>query len=169
MSRKLILSVAVATALAGSSFGALARDQPGQAFIKKAIEGNLAEVAMGQLAQQNGNSDAVKNFGRQLETDHSSANQKAMSVASSMGVTAPTEPDKKQKATYQKLSKLSGDAFDRAFAKEMVADHKKDIAEFQKEAKRQNDPAAGYASETLPTLQNHLQMAQSLQSSPKTQ
>lgn len=169
MSKKLMVGLAFAAALAGSSLGALAKDQPGQAFMKKAIEGNLAEAALGQLAQQKGNSDGVKNFGKQLETDHSSANQKAMSLASSMGMTPPTEPDKKQKATYQKLSKLSGDAFDRQFVGAMVADHKKDIAAYQKEARRQNDPAAGYASETLPTLQTHLQMAQSLQSPPKTQ
>jgi putative membrane protein len=85
-----------------------------------------------------------------------------------MGVTPPSEPGKKQKQTYQKLSKLSGDAFDREFIKEMVADHKKDVAEFQKEAKRRNDPAADYANQTLPVLQNHLQMAQSLESA-KTQ
>jgi putative membrane protein len=169
MSPKLVLSLAFATALAGSASGALAKDSPGQAFMKKAIEGNLAEVQLGQLAQQKGGSDGVKNLGRQLETDHSSANQKAMSVASSMSMTPPSEPDKKQKATYQRLSKLSGDAFDREFVKLSVADHKKDIAEYQKEAKRQNDPAAGYAGETLPSLQNHLEMAQSLQSPPKTQ
>jgi putative membrane protein len=167
MSKKLVLSLAVATALAVSAYGAGAKDGPGQEFIKKAVEGNLSEVAMGQLAQRNGMSDSVKNFGRQLEEDHSSANQKAMSVASSMEVTPPSEPNKKQKQTYQKLSKLSGTAFDREFTKEMVADHKKDVAEYQ-EAKRRNDPAADYANQTLPVLQNHLQMAQSLESA-KTQ
>jgi putative membrane protein len=168
MSKKLMLSLAVAATLAASSYGAGAKDEPGQEFIKKAIEGNLSEVAMGQLAQQKGKSDGVKTFGRQLEEDHSSANQKAMSVASSMGLTPPSEPNKKQKQTYQKLAKLSGEAFDHAFIKDMVADHKKDVAEYQKEAKRKNDPAADYANQTLPALQNHLQMAQSLESA-KTQ
>jgi putative membrane protein len=167
MSKTVMISLAFAAALTGSSY-ALAKDQPNQAFIKKAIEGNLAEVAVGQLAQQNGSNDAVKNFGRQLQTDHSAANQKAMSVASSLGVTPPTEPNNQQKATFQKLSKLSGNAFDREFIKDMLADHKKDVAEYQKEAKQQNDPAAAYASETLPALQNHLQTVQSL-STAKTQ
>jgi putative membrane protein len=167
MSKTVIMGLAVAAALTGSSY-ALAKDQPNQAFIKKAIEGNLAEVAVGQLAQQKGGSDDVKNFGRQLETDHSAANQKAMSVASSLSVTPPTEPDKQQKATYQKLSKLSGAAFDREFIKDMVADHKKDVAAYEREAKQQNDPAASYAGETLPTLQSHLQTAQSL-ATAKTQ
>ncbi|MGO4570749.1 DUF4142 domain-containing protein [Microvirga sp. 2TAF3] len=167
MSKTMIVSLAVAAALSVSSY-ALAKDSPNQAFLKKAIEGNLAEVSVGQLAQQKGNTDGVKNFGRMLETDHSAANQKAMSVASSMGVTPPTEPSKEQKETYQKLSKLSGAAFDREFIKDMVADHKKDVAEYEREAKRQNDPVAGYASETLPALQKHLQTAESL-SAAKTQ
>lgn len=164
MTMKLIAGIGLATALSLSA--ASAKEQAGQKFITKAIEGNLAEVAMGQLAQQNGNSDGVRNFGQQLVTDHSAANQKAISIAGSMGVTAPTEPNRKQKADYQKLSKLSGEAFDRQFAKHMVADHKKDIAEYRKEA-RANDPAAGYASETLPTLQKHLELAQSLDRNSK--
>jgi putative membrane protein len=44
----------------------------------------------------------------------------------------------------------------------MVKDHKKEIAEYRKAAKKQGDPAGAYASETLPTLQKHLETAQSL-------
>jgi putative membrane protein len=162
MNAKLIRSIGLATALAGSTIGALAKEQPGQAFITKAIQGNLAEAALGQLAQQKSASDGVRSFGQQLVTDHTAANQRATAVASQMGVTPPTEPDKKQKAMYDKMAKLTGDAFDRQFVKHMVDDHKKDVADYQKAAKRPNNPAAGYASETLPTLQQHLQTAQAL-------
>ena len=71
-------------------------------------------------------------------------------------------PNKKQKAIHASLAKLSGAAFDRKFASEMVKDHKKEIAEHQKAAKKQGDPAGTYASETLPTLQKHLETAQAL-------
>jgi putative membrane protein len=97
-------------------------------------------------------------------TDHGNANQKASTVATGIGVTPPTEPSAKQKAEYAKMSKLSGAAFDRQFATHMVADHKKDIREYKAEAKR-SDPAASYASETLPDLQKHLETAQSLKGS----
>lgn len=167
MSKTLIVSLAAVAALTGSSY-ALAQNRADQAFLKKAIEGNLAEVAVGKLAQEKGSSDGVKSFGRQLETDHSAANEKAMSVATSLNVTPPTEPSKQQKQVYEKLSKLSGAAFDREFIKDMVADHKKDVAEYEKEAKRQNDPVASYANETLPALKTHLQTVQAL-SSAKTQ
>ena len=159
---KLIPSIGFAVALMGSIVGASAKEPPGQKFIAQAIEGNLAEAALGQLAQQKGASDGVRRFGQQLTADHTAANQRATAVASQMGATPPTEPNKKQKATYDRLAKLSGDAFDRQFVKHMVDDHKKNIADYRKAAKKPNDPAAGYANETLPTLQQHLQTAQSL-------
>jgi putative membrane protein len=169
MNAKLIRSIGLATALAGSTIGALAKEQPGQAFITKAIQGNLAEAALGQLAQQKSASDGVRSFGQQLVTDHTAANQRATAVASQMGVTPPTEPSKAQKAMYDRMAKLSGAAFDRQFVRHMVDDHRKDVAEYQKAAKKPNDPAAAYASETLPTLQQHMQTAQALaKSGPKS-
>jgi putative membrane protein len=161
MRSKLICAVATA-ALVGSAALAAAADNASKKFITEAIEGNLSEVAVGKLAQEKGKSDGVRSFGQMLATDHADANQKAVSVASSLGVTPPSEPNAKQKAIYNKLEKLSGDAFDRAFIKDMVSDHKKDIREFEKEAKKPNDPAAGYANETLPALKKHLDTAQSL-------
>jgi putative membrane protein len=59
------------------------------------------------------------------------------------------------------MSKLSGDNFGREFARHMVADHKKNIEDYEKAAKK-NDSAGAYAKEALPTLQKHLEAAQSL-------
>lgn len=162
MIRKILLGI-IAAAFTGSLSAAWAADTASQKFIKEAIQGNLAEVAVGKLAQEKGKSDGVRSFGQMLVTDHSAANQKATNVANTLGVTPPTEPNKKQKATYDKLAKLSGDAFDREFAKAMVNDHKKDIKEFEKESKA-NDSAAAFAKETLPTLHKHLETAQSVTS-----
>jgi putative membrane protein len=160
--RNWVIYVGIAAALAGSSAFAVAADQASQKFIKEAIEGNLAEVAVGKLAQEKGQSEGVRSFGAQLVKDHGAANEKATALAKNMGVTPPAEPNKKQKAVYDKLSKLSGDRFDREFAKEMVADHKRDVAAFEKEAKRKEAPTAAFVGETLPTLRHHLGMAQAL-------
>jgi putative membrane protein len=159
---RLLATIGLAAALTLSASGGFAKDTPGQKFIGEAIEGNLAEVQMGQLAQEKGTRDDVKSYGRMLQQDHSAANQQATAAASAVGVTPPTEPNKKQKADHAKMAKLSGAAFDSAFAKHMVQDHKKDIAEYQKEAKRNDAQVSQYASATLPTLQKHLESAQSL-------
>jgi len=164
MMKNLFLSVGLATALICAAPAAWAQNKGDQAFLKKAIEGNYAEIEMGKLAQEKGASDGVRSFGKQLEQDHAAANTKAMDVAKQMGMTPPDGPNQKQKAEYDRLAKLSGDKFDKAFAKYMVADHKQDIKEFQREAKKTNDPAASFANEVLPDLQKHLQMAQSLRS-----
>lgn len=153
-----------AAAIAALSFSAVsAKDKPSAAFLRKAIEGNYAEVSMGDLAQKNGQGEGIKSFGKMLSTDHATANQKAIDAAKGMGVDAPTGPSAKQKADYDKMSKMSGASFDKMFAAHMVTDHQKDIAEYKKEAKVK-DAAGEYASGQIDTLQKHLDTAKSLKS-----
>ena len=124
---------------------------------------SYAEVEMGKLAQQNGQSDNVKNFGQMLQADHAAANEKAIDAAKSMDVTPPDGPTATQTAAYEKMSKMSGPQFDRDFATHMVADHQKDIAEYTK-ASKSADAAGEYAKGNIPVLQKHLETARSLAS-----
>ena len=138
-----------------------AKDKPSETFLKKAIEGNFAEVSMGDLAQKNGQSDDVKSYGKMLSTDHAAANQKAMDAAKGLGMNPPSGPNAKQKADSDKMSKMSGTAFDKMFATHMVADHQKDIAEYKK-ATKNKDAAGEYAAGQIDMLQKHLDTAKSL-------
>lgn len=134
-------------------------------FVMEAAMGGMAEVELGRLAAERGSSDAVKQFGQRMVDDHSRANSELTQIASGKGITLPTGLDAKHQALMTKMSALSGAAFDRAYAKEMVKDHNKDVAEFQREATRGADPdVKAFAQKTLPTLQEHLQMARSLPS-----
>jgi len=155
------LSLGTATLLALSIASATAKDKLSEAFLKKAIEGNFAEVSMGDLAQKNGQSDGVKSYGKMLSTDHAAANQKALDAAKDLGLNPPTGPNAKQKADFDKMSKMSGVGFDKMFATHMVADHQKDIAEYKKTSKIK-DAAGEYASGQIDTLQKHLDTAKSL-------
>jgi putative membrane protein len=141
---------------------ALAQSKSDQTFVKKAIQANLAEVQIGQLAQQKGGSDQVRSYGQMLQTEHAQNNQEVMALAQALNVTPPNAPSAEQKRTYDRLSKLSGAQFDREFAKAMVSDHKKDIREFQSETKSKSSQVAQYAQSTLPHLQHHLQAAEQL-------
>ena len=78
MTTKILFGVGLAAAIALSAPAAWSQDKASQTFIKNAIEGNLAEIQMGQLAQKNGSSEGVRSFGQMLERDHTDANQKAM-------------------------------------------------------------------------------------------
>ena len=90
-------------------------------FIRDAIQSNLAEIQLGQLAQAKTQSAEVKSYAQMLVTDHSASNEQAEKVAKQIGITVPTELSVSQKVTYNRLSKLSGTAFDRAFVAEMIA------------------------------------------------
>jgi putative membrane protein len=134
-------------------------------FMNKAAQGGLAEVQLGQLAQQNASSSAVKQFGEKMVSDHTQANQQLMSVAQQKGVTPPSDLDTHDKNTKDRLSKLQGAEFDKAYMQNMVKDHEKDVAEFKKEAQNGKDPdVKAFAQKTLPTLEQHLQMARSVAS-----
>jgi putative membrane protein len=116
--------------------------------------GGLAEVELGRLAAQKGQSAAVKKFGQRMVSDHSKANAELKKLATSKGITLPTEMNAEQMAEHNKLAKLSGTEFDREYMALMVEDHDKDIAAFEEEAKDGSDPdIKSFAQKTLPTLQ----------------
>jgi len=130
-------------------------------FAMKAAQGGMAEVELGKLAADKGKSDDVKQFGQHMVDDHSKANDQLKSVAQQKNITLPTDLSAKDKALKNKLSGMSGDQFDKAYMAAMVKDHKTDIAEFQKEANSGKDSdIKNFASQTLPTLKDHLKMAQ---------
>jgi putative membrane protein len=137
-------------------------------FIEDAAKGGMAEVELGKLAQQKASNEQVKQFGERMVQDHSKAGDELKQVASSKGVTPPATLDKASQHEMDKLQKLSGAQFDREYMDHMVKDHKKDIKDFQKEAKSGKDAdVKNFASSTLPTLQDHLKMAQAAQAAVK--
>ncbi len=139
---------------------------PDEAFYKDAAEGGLAEVEQGKLAQEKGQSQAVREFGALMVHDHSAANEKLKAVAASRGVDLPGSPGIAEMASIDKLKMLSGDTFDTSYVKGMVKDHEKDIAAFRREAQDGKDPdAKAFAAKTLPTLEGHLKKIRSIASS----
>jgi putative membrane protein len=133
-------------------------------FAKQAAQGDLAEVKLGQLAEQKGTNSSVKDFGKRMVTDHTNAQDKLQAAASQDNVTLPSSPNAQQQALYERLSKLSGAQFDKAYSQAMVQDHTTDIAKFKHEANDgKNTSIKNFASQTLPTLQEHLRMAKQMQ------
>jgi putative membrane protein len=129
-------------------------------FARKAAVGGMLEVELGRLATEKSSNDRVKEFGQRMVNDHSKANSELKLSAGAQGVELPARIDAKQKASIDRLSKLSGAAFDKAYIRDMVADHEKDVAEFEKAAAHPGDsPIKNFAGKTLPTLRQHLKMA----------
>jgi putative membrane protein len=136
-------------------------------FVRKAAEGGLAEVQLGQLATEKAASPEVKQFGQRMVDDHTKANEQLKQVASDEGVTIPDKLSPKDAATKARLEKLSGKAFDHAYMRDMVMDHTKDVSDFRMESKNAKDPAVkDFATQTLPTLESHLKDAKSIAPKP---
>lgn len=132
-------------------------------FIRTAAIDGMAEVEHGRLAAQHATHDEVKQFGQRMVDDHSKAGDEVKGMASQKNVTLPTELDPKHKAMQDKLSKMNGTAFDRAYMAHMVAAHQQAVTLFQKEASSGKDAEAkAWAAKTLPTLREHLKTARSI-------
>jgi putative membrane protein len=152
---------------AATPAGATTLSKSDRRFIRKAAEGNLAEVALGRLAEQNSQDSSVKAFGERMVQDHSQANQQLTTVAQNLNVTLPTSPSSSDQKVMDKLSGLSGPAFDKAFARDMVRGHRMDVRAFEHEAKHGRDPdVKQFAESTLPTIREHLAMAEKLPGAP---
>ena len=134
-------------------------------FVRNAAEGNMAEVKLGELAQQKAQSPEVKKFAEKMVGDHTKAQEELKQIAEREHINFPTDVNRKDADTYRSLEKLSGPEFDKAYARTMVQDHTKDVTEFKKEVSSAPEgPAKQYAQQTLPTLESHLQEARQMQS-----
>jgi putative membrane protein len=131
-----------------------------QEFARKVAAGGLAEVELAMLAQQKSSSEDVKNLASRLHTDHMKANDELKKIGSQKSWSLPTEPTPDQKNQKAKLEKMSGNAFDKAYGDLMVTNHRNNISMFEREASKGTDAdLKQFASNTLPTLKEHLDMA----------
>ena len=129
-------------------------------FAKAAAEGGFAEVRFGELAEDKASSKAVKDLAQRMVDDHTKVDDKLKAAASKDNISIPAQLNAKDQATYVRLSQLSGAAFDRAYARDMVRDHEADLAEFRREANDGKDASIkSFAARTLPTLEDHLKEA----------
>jgi putative membrane protein len=132
-------------------------------FISRASRGSMEEVQLGRLAAEKGSSPEVKQFGERMVTDHGQLGQRLQQMASNLNVTPEQQLSPEQQNTLSRLEKLSGKAFDREYIRTMVADHVKDISEFERIATQAtNANIKQFASESLPMLRDHLNSAREI-------
>jgi len=133
-------------------------------FVTNASGAGLAEIEAGKLAETNAGSDKVKAFARQIVADHTKAGEELKSLAAGdRGYATAESPPPANQKDIDALKMLNGAAFDKEFAKVMVADHQKAVAIFEVEAQKgSNKELKAFATKTLPTLKEHLKMARAL-------
>jgi len=133
-------------------------------FATEAAQGGLMEVRLGELAQQQAKDEGVKEFGQRMVQDHGEANAKLMQIAEQKGIDLPQELSDEAQAAHDELQQLSGAEFDEAYMDEMVSDHEDDVAAFEDYVENaQDQDLRAFAEESLPTLQEHLELARQTQ------
>jgi putative membrane protein len=137
-------------------------------FVKTAAQDGMTEVELGKLALSKSSNNEVKQFAQKMVQDHGQADQELASLAKSKGLTVPTKLDAKHEAMVKTLSAKSGAAFDSAYAKGMAKGHTKAVALFEAASKSSDPDMAAFAKKTLPTLQEHEQLAENLRASVAT-
>jgi putative membrane protein len=162
--KSLIYTVALGAAV-GFAHPAYARTKEltDATFAKKAAAGGLTEVELGKLAQQNGDSQDVKDFGAKMVTDHSKINDDLKAIAAKDNLTIPEKPNAEQRDTIDTLGKKTGKAFDDAYIRGMVRAHVHDKELFTEEAANTKNPdLKQFANDSLGVITEHLNMIEGI-------
>jgi len=137
-------------------------------FVQKAGQDGMTEVELAKLALDKSKNNSVRQFASRMQQDHGKANTELMSIAAKKSIPTPKQLDSEHQAMVQDLSAKSGADFDAAYADHMTAAHSKAIALFKAGSKSTDADIAGFAKKTLPTLEEHKKMADTLEAGTKT-
>ncbi|MGF7159264.1 putative membrane protein [Rhodoligotrophos appendicifer] len=159
MRRHLLGSASLALALAWSTAAFAQMDN--NEFMAKAIQTNLAEIALGKLSQEKAQDAKVRQYGEMMVKEHTEANAEAEALARSLNLTPPTAPSEDDQEIARKLSGLSGAAFDEEFVDAMVDGHEEAVAMFREQSEA-TDSVGQFAKKMLPHLEEHLRLAEAL-------
>jgi putative membrane protein len=162
--RKLPLALLTAGAIALGAGQALAElTESEKTFVMRAASDGLAEMQLGQIAQQKATTSGVRQLGARMVNDNTQAMQELQDIASSADLELPAEPEKLAQSTAQRLRGTTGSGFDEAYVQQVVRDQQRIVADFRRQAKSAKDPAVqAFAQKYLPLAQQHLLFAQTL-------
>jgi putative membrane protein len=130
--------------------------------LTKLHHANQMEIEAGKLAQQKGESKAIKSYGKTLVNDHTAADKQVVSLAKQLKVDLPAESPGND-GMLEKVKATSGAEFDRTFAAEMLDDHKKDVEETTEARDKTSNPKLKkLLAGLVPKLEKHRETAQKL-------
>jgi putative membrane protein len=133
-------------------------------FAKAAAQGGMAEIQLGKLAADRGSNSVVKAFGERMVAQHGAAGDQLKAAAQQANIVLPVTVSSKDQQIYDRLARLNGSDFDRAYADDMVRDHEQDLNDFQNEANNgKNFSVRAFAAQTVPMIQQHLNQAREMQ------
>jgi len=146
------------------STGTMSVDNSTSEFMTKVADVGMTEVKLGQMAQDKGMSQRVKDFGAMMVKDHTAAGDELKSMARQKNVTLPEAMSNDHQKKADDLNKKTGKDFDKAYMKAMVDGHQSTVNDFEKASKNTKDAdVKAWVDKTLPTLKMHLDSAKAIQ------
>jgi putative membrane protein len=132
-------------------------------FVNSAQEANLAEIETAKMVEQKATDPAVKDFASRMITDHTQASQKLATLAEMTHLTLPTQPSAMERNQKSQLQNLSESKLTDAYLRDELQGHKQVISSFENEIEHGQDrEVKDYAEQTLPTLEDHIRIAEDL-------
>jgi len=148
------------------STGTMSVDKSTSEFMTKVADVGMTEVKLGQMAQDKGMSQRVKDFGAMMVKDHTAAGDELKSMARQKNVTLPETMSNDHQKKTDDLNKKTGKDFDKAYMKAMVDGHQSTVNDFEKASKDTKDAdVKAWVDKTLPTLKMHLDSAKAIHKS----
>src|SRR5262249_25867478 len=160
-SMAVLTSVGVGSAGAQSIADTAPLSQQDQTFLTQNAQTDQAEITVGQLAQQRGSTQEIRQLGQTFMSDHQQALSKVQGIAQNANVTLPNSPDPAQQQQAEQLKSASGPEFDQTYLQNEIKGHQTSIENTQKEIQSGTDQQViDFAKSSLPVAQQHLQMLQ---------
>jgi putative membrane protein len=158
-----VCTLLVAAPVFAQNAGSQPLSQQDKTFVHEAGAGSLAEIELGQLAEQKAADPAVREFGRWMATDHGFANKWLEAILREEHENAQPTLTAEQRQEKQRLEGLNGADFDHQYIQHMVQDHEKTVPLFEREAKEgHNQAIKSFAENLTPVLEQHLTEAKEL-------
>ena len=156
-----------ALAVAVMTFGFAApafAEMSAQDFVDAAANSGMFEIQSSQTALDRGPPTEVADFAQTMIVDHTKANKELMATAQGKDVTVPESLDAKHQETLDKMEAMQGEDFVKSYIDAQVKGHQETVQKFETYASEGKDAdLTGFASKTLPKLQEHLDMIKQIQ------
>lgn len=156
------------TSSANKMSGTMSVDKSTSEFMTKVADVGMTEVKLGQMAQDKGMNQRVKDFGAMMVKDHTAAGDELKTLAGQKNVTLPATVGNDHQKKIDDLNKKSGKDFDKAYIDAMVDGHQATVNDFEKCSKNEKDAdVKAWVDKTLPTLKMHLDSARAIKKALK--
>jgi putative membrane protein len=156
-----LAAVVTGLALAPAAAHAAAVYSPlDEEILRTSIQGDRFEIIGGRIAQTHAGSVRVQRLGARLVKDHTKSLHEAVALAKRLGISVPSTPSTTEEWELGVVSSLSGNAFDVAYSRLEIQDHKQDIEDVHTELRGGlNADIRALERKDLPTLRIHLRLS----------